>query len=116
RYKFRLRQIDFDGAFEYSEEIEAVIELAGTHRLGAAYPNPFNPSTTFELIVGREQRVQIDIINALGQRVQRMFDGAMEANEPKNFVFNARMLPTGLYFYRVIGENFAQTRQMLLVK
>lgn len=115
-HRFRLRQIDFDGAFEYSDEVEAVIELAGTHRLGAAYPNPFNPSTTFELIVGKEQQVRIDVINALGQRVQRMFDGPMEANEPTNFVFDARMLPTGLYFYRVVGENFMQTRQMLLVK
>jgi hypothetical protein len=115
-HRFRLRQIDFDGAFEYSEVLETTIELAGTHRLGAAYPNPFNPSTNFELIVGREQTVQIEIVNALGQRVQRLFDGPMEANEPRNFVFEAHMLPTGLYFYRVVGENFAQTRQMLLVK
>jgi hypothetical protein len=115
-HRFRLKQIDFDGAFEYSEEIEAVVELAGTHRLGSAYPNPFNPSTTFELVVGREQRVKIDIINALGQRVQRLYDGALEANKPTNFVFEASTLPTGLYFYQVIGENFRQTKQMLLVK
>ena len=115
-HRFRLRQIDFDGAFEYSDVVETTIELAGTHRLGAAYPNPFNPSTTFELVVGIDQQVRIDVINALGQRVQRMFDGPMEANEPTNFVFDARMLPTGLYFYRVVGENFMQTRQMLLVK
>lgn len=116
KHRFRLKQLDFDGAFEYSEVVETTIELAGTHRLGAAYPNPFNPSTTFELVVGREQHVKIDIINALGQRVQRLFDGNMEANKPTNFTFQAGMLPTGLYFYRVVGENFAQTRQVLLVK
>jgi len=115
-HRFRLKQLDFDGSFKYSSTVEATIELAGTHRLGAAYPNPFNPSTTFELVVGREQLVRIDIINALGQRVQRLFDGTMEANKPTNFVFRADNLPTGLYFYRVIGENFAQTRQVLLVK
>lgn len=115
-HRFRLKQLDYDGAFEYSQAVEATIELAGTHRLGAAYPNPFNPSTTFELVVGREQHVQIDVINALGQRVQRLFEGSMEANKPTNFTFQAGTLPTGLYFYRVVGENFAQTRQALLVK
>jgi hypothetical protein len=116
RHKFRLRQVDFDGGFEYSEVVETTIELAGTHRLGAAYPNPFNPSTTFELIVGRNQVVQVDVVNALGQRVQRLFSGPMEANEPKNFIFEAGALPSGLYFYRVAGETFAETKQMLLVK
>ena len=115
-HRFRLKQLDYDGSFEYSSVVEASIELAGTHRLGAAYPNPFNPSTTFELVVGREQHVKIDVINALGQRVHRLFDGSMEANKPTNFTFEAGALPTGLYFYRVVGENFAQTRQALLVK
>jgi hypothetical protein len=115
-HRFRLKQLDFDGSFKYSDAVETTIELAGTHRLGAAYPNPFNPSTKFELVVGRDQRVKIDVINALGQRVQRLFDGEMEANKPTNFTFQAGTLPTGLYFYRVVGENFAQTRQMLLVK
>lgn len=115
-HRFRLKQLDFDGAFQYSQVVEATIELAGTHRLSAAYPNPFNPSTTFELIVSRDQRVRIDIINALGQRVDRLFDGEVKANQPTNFVFRAGTLPTGLYFYRAIGENFAQTRQVLLVK
>lgn len=116
KHRFRLKQVDFDGSTEYSSIVDATIELAGTHRLGAAYPNPFNPSTKFELVVGRDQRVKIDIINALGQRVQRLFDGQVEANKPTNFTFQAGTLPTGLYFYRVVGENFAQTRQMLLVK
>jgi hypothetical protein len=116
RHNFRLRQVDFDGTFEYSPVVESVIELAGTHRLGAAYPNPFNPATTFELVVGRDQIVQVDVVNALGQRVQRLFDGSMEANEPRNFVFEAGALPSGLYFYRVAGETFAETKQMLLVK
>jgi hypothetical protein len=115
-HRFRLKQLDYDGSFEFSSVVEAAIELAGTHRLGAAYPNPFNPSTTFELVVGREQVVKIDIINALGQRVQRLFEGSMEANKPTNFTFQAGNLPTGLYFYRAVGETFAQTRQVLLVK
>lgn len=116
QHRFRLKQIDYDGATRYSGVLETTIELTETHRLSPAYPNPFNPSTTFELVVARDQRVRIDIINALGQRVERLFDGNMEANRPTNFTFDAGTLPTGLYFYRVVGENFAQTRQVLLVK
>ena len=48
-HTFRLKQIDFDGAFEYSDELEVAVETPGTHLLTSAYPNPFNPQSQFTL-------------------------------------------------------------------
>jgi hypothetical protein len=53
---FRLPQVDYDGQYEYSTEVEVTVELAGSHALSAVYPNPFNPQAQFTLTV-RQSRV-----------------------------------------------------------
>ena len=58
-YAFRLKQIDFDGAFEYSDEIEVTIGVPDTHLLTNAYPNPFNPQARFSLSVAQTQNVNV---------------------------------------------------------
>jgi subtilisin-like proprotein convertase family protein len=115
-HTFRLRQVDFDGAFEYSPEVEATIELAGTHHLGAAYPNPFNPQTRFELAVRTEQRVAVNVYDALGRNVATLFEGTLPANESRAFTFEASNLPSGIYLIRAVGEQFTQTQRVTLAK
>ena len=116
RHVFRLKQVDFDGAFEYSPEVEVAVELTQRFALSEAYPNPFNPATQFTLAVDRRQTVSVEVFNLLGQRVRTLFAGTLEANAPRTFTFDARDLPSGLYLYRVSGETFAATRQMTLLK
>ncbi|NBC15802.1 MAG: hypothetical protein GVY18_00640, partial [Bacteroidetes bacterium] len=50
-HTFRLKQIDFDGAFEYSPEVEVVIGLPEQYVVEPAYPNPFNPEATLRFAV-----------------------------------------------------------------
>ncbi len=115
-YVFRLKQLDFDGAFAFSPETEATLEVPGTHELSEAYPNPFNPSTQFSLVVAIRQNVRMVVFDAKGQLVQILFDGEMEANSRRDFSFDANGLPSGLYIYRVVGEVFADHGKMLLTK
>lgn len=116
RYSFRLKQIDFDGAFEYSHEIEVDLGIPGTHTLSAAYPNPFNPTSTFTFFVAREQYVTVALFDAVGRQVQTIYTGPMRAGESREFVIDAQGLASGYYVYRAIGDGFSASRSIVLAK
>ncbi len=84
--------------------------------LTAAYPNPFNPRTSFSLRTERRQEVSVEVFNVLGISVEVLFKGTMDANETRTFTFEADDLPSGIYLYRVRAETFTATRQMTLLK
>ena len=93
-----------------------IVELPGDYDLSAAYPNPFNPSTQFELVVKEAQEVKAEVYDMLGRRVAVLHDGRMEANQKQRLRFEARTLASGNYVLRVQGEHFAATQTMMLVK
>ncbi len=115
-HTFRLKQIDFDGAFEYSPEVEATVETPGTHLLSNAYPNPFNPQAQFTLAVAQEQHVTASLYNTLGQRVAVLFDGTLEANAARTLLIDGSGLASGRYLVRIQGERFADALQVTLLK
>lgn len=84
--------------------------------LSAAYPNPFNPRTSFSLTVDERQDIKVEVFNLLGASVKVLFSGTMDANETRTFTFEANDLPSGIYLYRVQAESFTATRQMTLMK
>lgn len=116
RHYFRLKQVDYDGTFEYSPEIEVSVELPGTFELSNVYPNPFNPQAQFSLIVARAQQARVEVYDAQGRRVALLHNGTVEANELYRFTFDAHTLPSGLYLVRVLGETFMDTRSAVLMK
>ncbi len=116
RHVFRLKQVDYDGTFAYSPEVEVTIEMAESYALSAAYPNPFNPETSFTLAVGQQQEVTIEVFDVLGRKVAVLYRGGMQANASRVFAWEAGDHPSGLYFIRVVGEQFVQTRQVTLLK
>ncbi len=115
-HRFRLKQIDFDGTFAFSPEVEVMVALVDDYRLSEAFPNPFNPTTQFTLTVSRDQKVTVLAYNMLGQQVATLFEGTLGANEPRTITFEAANLPSGLYLYRAQGESFSATRQVTLLK
>ena len=115
-YRFRLKQIDFDGAFEYSPEVEVAVGIPTSYHLSPAYPNPFNPKTQFSLSVARAQQVQVAVYDVVGRRVALLFDGLMEAQTTHAFAFEAGSLPSGLYLVRVQSEYFVTSQTITLLK
>ncbi len=115
-YTARLKQIDFDGAFEYSPQVEIAVGVPGTHVLTQAYPNPFNPQASFSLSVAAAQHVDVGLYNALGQRVASLFSGQMEAGQARAFTIDGTNLPSGSYYYRAIGQTFAESGRVTLLK
>ncbi len=84
--------------------------------LSGAFPNPFRRLTRFTLKVARDQHVTIELYNVLGQRLRSLYDGPVEAGRTYTFSLESQGLPSGLYFYRVRGETFADVRRVVLTK
>ncbi|MEL6443031.1 MAG: T9SS type A sorting domain-containing protein [Bacteroidota bacterium] len=115
-YTFRLRQVDFDGAFAYSPEVELALGVAGTHTLSAAYPNPFAERATFSLAVAQEQPVEVAVFDALGRRVATLFDATLPADQARVLTLDAADLPSGLYIVRAQGTTFSDVRRVTLAR
>lgn len=116
RHVFRLKQVDYDGTFAYSPEVEVTVELPERYEMGTPHPNPFNPQTQFTLTLAREEHVNIAVFDLLGRQVALLHDGMLSANEAHRFRFEASTLPSGLYFIRAVGASFQASRSITLLK
>ncbi|MCZ7616691.1 MAG: T9SS type A sorting domain-containing protein [Ignavibacteriaceae bacterium] len=113
-FQYRLKQVDTDGKFEYSDIVEVEI-LPAKFELSQNYPNPFNPSTTIQFSLPKATQLKINIYNMLGELVETLAEGTYEAGYHKA-EFNASTLPSGAYIYRFESPDFVQVRKMVLIK
>ncbi len=116
RHRLRLKQLDFDGTFEYSPEVELAIALPEAFLFTAAYPNPFNPQTQLSLMVKRAQHVTVSVYDLLGRQVAVLFAGEMASKQARSLVFEASGLPSGTYVIQAVGETFTAVRSIVLLK
>ncbi|MEL6769582.1 MAG: lamin tail domain-containing protein [Bacteroidota bacterium] len=115
-YTFRLKQLDFDGAFEYSPEVEATVTLTETFALSDTHPNPFSDTARLSLSVQQPQHVVVAVYDALGRTVATLHDGPLAPETTATVTLDGRALASGLYVIRVVGETFATTRRVTLVR
>jgi hypothetical protein len=114
-YFYRLKQIDFLGQYEYSDEIEAEVNGPLTFSLEQNYPNPFNPSTNIKYSVAKNGDVKLAVYNLIGEEVNVLVSGQVDAGFYE-IKFDATALPSGIYFYRLNAGNYIETKKMLLIK
>ncbi len=114
-YYYRLRQVDFDGKFEYSGIVSVNIKAPDKYTLLQAYPNPFNPVTNIEFNLKENGYVRLMVYNTLGQVVQTLVDDDLNAGKHK-VTFNARNLASGIYIYKLNVNGFTDTKKIVLVK
>ena len=114
-YSYRLKQIDFDGTFEYSSEIEVDVNIPAVYALEQNYPNPFNPSTNINFSIASEGFVKLAVYNTLGQEVMTLVNEVMESGT-HSVTFDASSLTSGAYFYKLETAQFSKTMKMLLTK
>ena len=110
---YRLKQIDTDGAFEYSDVVEVATNLS--YKLNQNHPNPFNPSTTISYTLPKTSHVVITIYNALGQKVTELVNQTINAGN-HNANFDASQFSSGMYFYQIQAGDFSKTMKMMLLK
>ncbi len=90
-------------------------ELPSAFRLAQNYPNPFNPGTTIEFTLDHPARVNLEILNMLGQIVRVVVDDNRAAGTHR-VPFDATGLASGMYLYRLSSPGGIETRKMVLLK
>ncbi len=114
---YRLKQIDFNGAFQYSNVIEVNLTAPEKFELAQNYPNPFNPTTIITYQLPLSSDVKLEIFDVLGRKVATLVNAKQDAGSyVANFNASAYNLTSGVYFYRLQAGNFTETKKMMLVK
>ncbi len=119
-YNYRLKQIDYDGTFKYSNIIQVEVKLPNNFSLEQNYPNPFNPSTKIKFTIpvvekGHAPFVQLIIYDVLGNEIATLVNEEKPAGTYE-VVFNASEYPSGIYFYRLQAGTFVETKKMILLR
>ncbi len=120
KYNYRLKQIDFNGNFEYfALSNEIIVGVPSKFDLPQNYPNPFNPSTKINYDIPFDGKVSITVFDMSGKEVSTLVNDVKTAGY-YTINFNASNLSSGIYFYRISvdanGQNFVSTKKMTLIK
>ena len=121
--KYRLKSIDNNGSYEYSEIIE-INTLPTKYELLQNYPNPFNPGTKIKFTipaVGEQQSipVQLKVYDVLGNELMTLVD---EQKQPGVYEVELKTnngetdLASGIYIYRIVAGDFVSSKKMILLK
>ena len=116
KYLYRLKQIDFNGNFEYFNlQNDVVIGVPENFSLKQNYPNPFNPVTKIDFDIPLESRVSLKVYNTEGKEIQSLVNGSLNSGY-YSIEFDASSLPSGVYYYRLESGNFVSTKKLMLLK
>ena len=120
KYQYRLKQIDYDGTFEYSDIVEVVVDLRIEFSLEQNYPNPFNPATKIKYTIpanlkSEMSNVSLIIFDVLSIKITSLVNEEKPAGIYE-VEWDATGLPSGIYFYQLKTESYIETKKMLLLK
>lgn len=119
-YQYRLKQVDFDGSFTYSDIIEVEVLSPNVFSLEQNYPNPYNPSTTIRYEIPEQSFVTIKVYDVLGNEIATLVNEEKPAGsyevEFNIYSDEGQNLVSGVYFYKLQVGNFIQTKKMVLTK
>jgi hypothetical protein len=119
-YIYRLKQLDYSGAYHYSDEIEVDVNGPKVFYIEQNYPNPFNPSTKIRFNLAVNSKVSLKIFNLIGEEIAEILKGDLNSGR-QEVEFNADNLNSGIYIYKIeaIGEDgssFVSAKKMTLIK
>jgi PKD repeat protein len=115
KYTYRLKQLDYDGTFRYSNEVSAEVTLPLEYSLEQNYPNPFNPGTIIKYSIPDDGFVKLSVYNMLGEEVANLVNTQQKAGRYE-INFNASNLASGVYVYRLEAPNFTSSKKLMLMK
>jgi len=115
KYQYRLKQIDYDGTYEYSDIVEVEVSLPTVFSLEQNYPNPFNPTTKIKYQIANAGFVNMRVYDVLGNEIATLVN---EEKAAGNYAveFDGSTLTSGIYFYKLQAGIFIETKKMLMLK
>jgi len=116
KYFYRLKQVDFNGSYEFSNIVEVFVGIPKGFVLEQNYPNPFNPSTIIKFGFDKSTNTSLKVYDVLGNEVVNLFNENAEAGRIYEIDFNASGLSSGVYYYKLSGDNKTEIKKMLLLK
>ncbi|TRZ51643.1 T9SS C-terminal target domain-containing protein [bacterium] len=117
KYKYRLKQIDNNGNFEYFElNGDVEIGIPKKFDLSQNYPNPFNPTTKINFDLPVDAKVSLVVYDITGREVAKLLNNEFRPAGYHTTEFNASKFSSGVYFYSLSTNNFRMTKKMILTK
>jgi hypothetical protein len=108
--------VDFNGQYQFSPVVLVDNTIPVNYNVSQNFPNPFNPSTIIKYQIPQNSFVNLKVYNSLGQEAATLVNGMVNAGTYE-VQFNASNLSSGVYYYVIkAGNNFVQTRKMILMK
>jgi len=115
-YTYRLKQVDQDGNYSLSSEVEVDFNVPVDFNLSQNYPNPFNPTTTIQFGIPSESAVSLRVFNMLGEEVQTILNNEILSAGTHTIQFNASNLSSGTYVYSLQTGSNVITKKMVVLK
>jgi photosystem II stability/assembly factor-like uncharacterized protein len=119
---YRLKQVDYNGEFEYSEILNVEVEFIPTQiSISQNYPNPFNPETIIKYWLNAEVNVSVKIYNSLGQEIETLVNHLQNAGN-YSVKWNGVNYASGIYFYsfevKDLSDNYIhkEMKKLILLK
>ncbi|MCP4625165.1 MAG: T9SS type A sorting domain-containing protein [bacterium] len=117
---YRLKQIDYNGMFKYTEIIKVEIAVPDDYALEQNFPNPFNPSTEIKYSLPEESFVTIDVYSITGRKVKALVSKNHLAGR-FSAVWDGRnetgvQVSSGTYIYRIRAGSFNAVKKMVFIK
>ena len=111
------QRVNLDGTLGNpgASQVNGPSQFPQSAQLMQNYPNPFNPTTRIQFAVPVRSNVTLSIFNVLGQEVSTPVNEMKDAGTYE-VTFGTANLSSGVYFYTLRGENFVQTKRMILAK
>jgi hypothetical protein len=115
-YKYRLKQINFNGNFEYFNlDNDVVVGTPKDFRVSQNYPNPSNPKSKIDYELPVNGKLSIKVYDIIGREVVKLIDEYKEAGY-YTVDFDGSNFASGVYFYKIVSGAFIQTKKMILIK
>jgi hypothetical protein len=118
KYYYRLKQIDYNGNYEYyTLNNKIIIDIPTKFEMKQNYPNPFNPSTTIQYSVPVDAFVSLKVYDITGREIIDLVNTQEKAGF-YSVVFNSSTysLSSGIYFYRITAGQFTDVKKLMLIK